>query len=110
AAVWGAFTNSGQVCISVERVYVEEPIAEEFTRRVVEKTKQLRQGIDGNEAGDDKRVDVGAMTFPKQIETVEDHLADAKARGAQVLTGGQRNPSMPGRFFEPTVIANADHS
>jgi acyl-CoA reductase-like NAD-dependent aldehyde dehydrogenase len=110
AAVWGAFTNSGQVCISVERVYVEEPIAEEFTRRVVEKTKQLRQGIDGNEAIGDKRVDVGAMTFPKQVETVEDHLADAKVRGAQILTGGQRNPSMPGRFFEPTVITNVDHS
>ncbi len=110
AAVWGAFTNSGQVCISVERVYVEEPIAEEFTRRVVEKTKQLRQGIDGDEASGDKRVDVGAMTFPKQVETVEDHLADAKVRGAQILTGGQRNPHLRGRFFEPTVIANVDHS
>jgi acyl-CoA reductase-like NAD-dependent aldehyde dehydrogenase len=106
AAVWGAFTNSGQVCISVERVYVEEPIAEEFTRRVVEKTKQLRQGIDEGS----QRVDVGAMTFPKQVETVEEHLADAKARGAQILTGGQRNPHLPGRFFEPTVITEVDHS
>ena len=57
AAVWGAFTNSGQVCISVERVYVEETIADEFTKRVVEKTRALRQGID--EACSDKRVDVG---------------------------------------------------
>ncbi len=110
AAVWGAFTNSGQVCISVERVYVEAPIADEFTRRVVEKTKQLRQGIDGNEAATDKRVDVGAMTFPKQIETVEEHIADAKARGAQILTGGQRNAALPGRFFEPTVLSHVDHS
>jgi acyl-CoA reductase-like NAD-dependent aldehyde dehydrogenase len=108
--VWGAFTNSGQVCISVERVYVEEPIAEEFARRVVEKTKQLRQGVDGNEADGEQRVDVGAMTFPKQVETVEEHLADARTRGAQILTGGQRNPHLPGRFFEPTVITEVDHS
>ncbi|MBI1761967.1 MAG: aldehyde dehydrogenase family protein [Acidobacteria bacterium] len=110
AAVWGAFTNSGQVCISVERVYVEAPIAAEFTRRVVEKTRALRQGIDGNEAATDKRVDIGAMTFPKQVETVEAHIADAKLKGAQILTGGQRNPNLPGRFFEPTVLAGVDHS
>ena len=64
AAVWGAFTNSGQVCISVERVYVEESIADEFTRRVVEKTRVMRQGIDAGEAATNNRVDVGAMTFP----------------------------------------------
>ncbi len=108
AAVWGAFTNSGQVCISVERVYVEDAIADEFTRRVVEKTRALRQGSDVNEA--EARVDIGAMTFPKQVETVEDHINDAKARGAQVLTGGQRNPNLPGRYFEPTVLANVNHS
>ncbi len=110
AAVWGAFTNSGQVCISVERVYVEEPIAEEFTRRVVEKTKSLRQGSDVSEINTNSRVDVGAMTFPKQIETVEAHVADARAHGAQILTGGQRNPDLPGRFYEPTVLAGVDHS
>jgi acyl-CoA reductase-like NAD-dependent aldehyde dehydrogenase len=108
AAVWGAFTNSGQVCISVERVYVEDPIADEFTRRVVEKTRALRQGSDVNEA--EARVDIGAMTFPNQVETVEDHINDAKARGAQVLTGGQRNPNLAGRYFEPTVLSNVDHS
>ena len=108
AAVWGAFTNSGQVCISVERVYVEDAIADEFTRRVVEKTRALRQGSDVNEA--ETRVDIGAMTFPKQVETVEEHINDAKARGAQVLIGGQRNPNLAGRYFEPTVITNVNHS
>src|SRR5499426_497103 len=83
AAVWGAFTNSGQVCISVERVYVEEAVADEFTRRVVEKTRALRQGADVGDV--EARVDVGAMTFPKQVEIVEDHVNDAKARGAQIL-------------------------
>lgn len=110
AAVWGAFTNSGQVCISVERVYVEESIADEFTKRVVEKTRALRQGIDGTEAGSAQRVDVGAMTFPNQVEVVEDHVSDAKARGAQILTGGQRNPNLAGRFYEPTVLTGVDHS
>ncbi|HEX4949503.1 MAG TPA: aldehyde dehydrogenase family protein, partial [Blastocatellia bacterium] len=108
AAVWGAFTNSGQVCISVERVYVDEAIADDFTKRVVEKTKQLRQGVD--ETNSEQRVDVGAMTFPRQIETVEDHVNDAKAHGANILTGGKRNPNLPGRFYEPTVLTNVDHS
>src|SRR5262245_2555683 len=108
AAVWGAFTNSGQVCISVERVYVEDAVADDFTRRVVEKTRALRQGADVSETED--RVDVGAMTFPKQVEIVEDHVNDAKARGAQILAGGRRNPNLPGRYFEPTVLSDVDHS
>jgi succinate-semialdehyde dehydrogenase / glutarate-semialdehyde dehydrogenase len=108
AAVWGAFTNSGQVCISVERVYVEDAVADEFTRRVVGKTRALRQGADS--IGDERRFDVGAMTYPKQVEVVEEQIADARARGAQVLIGGGRNQSLAGRYFEPTVIVNVDHS
>jgi acyl-CoA reductase-like NAD-dependent aldehyde dehydrogenase len=110
AAVWGAFTNAGQVCISVERVYVEEAIADEFTRRVVEKTRALRQGVDADQAATEKRVDLGAITFPKQLDVIEDHVADAKARGAQILTGGQRNPDLAGQFYEPTVLGGVDHS
>jgi succinate-semialdehyde dehydrogenase / glutarate-semialdehyde dehydrogenase len=108
AAVWGAFTNSGQVCISVERVYVEDAVADEFTRRVVGKTRALRQGADS--IGDERRFDVGAMTFPKQVEVVEEQIADARARGAQVLIGGRRNQNLAGRYFEPTVLVNVDHS
>jgi acyl-CoA reductase-like NAD-dependent aldehyde dehydrogenase len=108
AAVWGAFTNSGQVCISIERVYVEDAIADEFTRRVVEKTRALRQGADSSDS--DKRIDVGAMTFPKQVEVVEYHIADARARGAQILIGGRRNQNLEGHYFEPTVLTNVDHS
>src|SRR5262245_35011427 len=110
AAVWGAFTNSGQVCISVERVYVEESIADDFIRRVVEKTRALRQGSDAKETGAGKRVDIGAMTFPKQVDIVEDQIADARARGAQILSGGRRNPNLEGRYFEPTVLTGVDHS
>jgi acyl-CoA reductase-like NAD-dependent aldehyde dehydrogenase len=108
AAVWGAFTNSGQVCISVERVYVEDAIADEFTRRVVAKTRALRQGVDA--PGSDRRIDVGAMTYPKQIDVVEEQIADARARGAHILIGGRRNEGLEGRYFEPTVLTNVDHS
>lgn len=110
AAVWGAFTNSGQVCISVERVYVEEPVADRFTDLVVAKTKELRQGFDAGAADSDQRVDVGAMTWPRQIETVNAHVEEARQKGAAILTGGQSNPALNGRFYEPTVVANVDHS
>lgn len=105
AAVWGAFMNSGQVCISVERVYVENSVADEFTRRVVEKTRKLRQGIEGAQ-----QIDVGAIVFPRQLETIEEHVKDAVARGARVLTGGKRRDELGGRFYEPTVLTDVDHS
>jgi acyl-CoA reductase-like NAD-dependent aldehyde dehydrogenase len=104
-AVWGALSNSGQICMSVERVYVEEPVAEAFTAKVVEKVRSLRQGIDT-----DFNVDVGSMTMARQLAVVEDHIADAVARGAKVLIGGRKNPRLPGLFFEPTVLVDVDHS
>jgi acyl-CoA reductase-like NAD-dependent aldehyde dehydrogenase len=103
-AVWGAFANSGQVCISTERVYVVEPLAEAFTRRVVELTQELRQGPE-----QDGDVDVGAITSQAQLEIIERQVADAVARGARVLTGGRRNPAYEGLFFEPTVLTDVTH-
>jgi acyl-CoA reductase-like NAD-dependent aldehyde dehydrogenase len=107
AAVWGAFMNAGQCCISVERVYVEDAVADEFIQRVVAQTRALRQG--SNRSGE-QRVDVGAITFPKQVEVIEEHLRDATARGACILTGGRRAAHLEGRFFEPTVLVGVDHS
>ena len=104
-AVQWAMTNSGQICMSVERVYVEEPVYDEFVSKVVDKTKALRQGVPGA-PGD---IDVGAMTFPPQLEKVEAHVADAVAKGARVLTGGKRGEG-PGRFYEPTVLVDVDHT
>src|SRR5205085_4047395 len=66
AAVWGAFANSGQACASVERCYVHERVAEEFTSRVVEKVKTLRQGAESDEGSD-----IGAMSSERQLRTVE---------------------------------------
>jgi acyl-CoA reductase-like NAD-dependent aldehyde dehydrogenase len=105
AAVWGAFANSGQACASVERCYVEERVAVDFTARVVEKTKALRQVI-----GDG--ADVCAMSSERQLLTVEEHVRDAVERGARVLTGGARARGLAerGAFHEPTVLADVNHS
>jgi len=106
AAAWGGCMMTGQVCMSVERVYVEEPVADAFTHKLVEQMQALRVGPNGRDAD----IDYGAFTSPRQIAIVERHLADAVARGATVLCGGQRIGDGPGWFWEPTVLAGVDHS
>jgi acyl-CoA reductase-like NAD-dependent aldehyde dehydrogenase len=105
AATYYSMQNGGQTCISVERVYVEEPIYDEFVQRVTAKVAKLRQGPP-QAAGS---VDVGAVTFDKQAEIVESHVEDAVAKGARIAVGGKRAAG-PGRFFEPTVLLDVDHS
>jgi acyl-CoA reductase-like NAD-dependent aldehyde dehydrogenase len=101
-AVYGAFTNSGQVCTSTERVYVVDEVADAFTRKVVEETGRLRQGATGE-------FDVGAIIDAKQLGIIEEHVRDAVASGARVLAGGRRNPSCAGLFYEPTVLVDVTH-
>jgi betaine-aldehyde dehydrogenase len=91
--------------MSIERVYVEEPIYDDFVSRVADNVRGLRQGADGEKAG----ADVGAMTSPAQVGIVEEHVADARGKGARILTGGKRKEGA-GDWYEPTVIADADHS
>ncbi len=105
AAAYYSMQNSGQTCISIERVYVEEPIYDEFVDKVAKIVGGLRQGP-STAAG---TVEIGAMTFPKQIEIVEDHVQDALSKGARALTGGKRREG-PGLFYEPTVLVDVDHS
>jgi acyl-CoA reductase-like NAD-dependent aldehyde dehydrogenase len=104
-AVWAAFMNTGQSCASVERVYVDERIAAAFTRRVVELTRELRVG---NPLDPD--VDVGPMENLGQLKVVEEHIRDARARGAEILCGGQRPDGLAGYFFQPTVLRRVDHT
>jgi succinate-semialdehyde dehydrogenase/glutarate-semialdehyde dehydrogenase len=104
AAVWGAFCNSGQSCSSVERLYVEESVADELKKKIVEKVKTLKQ-----DTGDKETTSVGAMSSERQIEIVEDHVEDFRAAGAKIETGGRRNPHLEGLFYEPTVITNANN-
>ena len=86
AAVAYGMSNSGQVCISVERIYVEEPVHDEFVEKVRGKVEALRQGPPGP-AGS---VDVGAIIFGPQIELIDAHVRDAVDKGANVLVGGRR--------------------
>ena len=106
AAVAYGMNNSGQVCISVERVYVEEPVYDEFLVRVTDKVAALRQGAPGGPGS----VDVGAIIFPPQIDLIQAHVDDAVAKGARVVTGGKRVEGADGLFFQPTVLADVDHS
>ncbi len=105
AATFYSMNNGGQVCISVERCYVEEPIYDEFVARVTEKVRALRQG----EPTGVGTVDVGAVIFPPQLDIVDEHVRDAVAKGAKVLTGGHAH-SERGRYYEPTVLVDVDHS
>jgi acyl-CoA reductase-like NAD-dependent aldehyde dehydrogenase len=105
AAAWGGMWNSGQICISVERVYVEAPVYDEFVTKVTEKVKKLRQGMDPDGSFS---TDVGAMCTPAQLDIVERHVTDAVAKGAKVLVGGKRGEN--GLFFEPTILVDVDHS
>ncbi len=104
-AVWGAFMNCGQSCGSVERVYVDQRIAEEFTRRVVNLAKNIKVGYPF-----DPGIDMGPMATLSQLEIVEEHILDAREKGAQILWGGKRKAGLPGYFIEPTVLTEVNHS
>ncbi len=104
AAVWGGFMNCGETCISVERIYVERAVAEKFTELCVAKTKKLRLGD-----GAASESEVGPMIQSRQMEKVEAQLRDAVARGARVVTGGNRRPDLGPNFLEPAVVTNVTH-
>jgi acyl-CoA reductase-like NAD-dependent aldehyde dehydrogenase len=105
AAVWGSYTNCGQVCLSVERLFVEESVSEKFAARCVEKTRKLRVG-----PGSDPASDVGPLIRPQHVQRMSDLLDDAVSRGAKVLCGGKARPDLGPNFFEPAVIFGVDSS
>ncbi len=102
--LWGAISNCGQACASIERVYVESKIYDEFTEKIISLTKNLRVGN-----GLDNDIDVGPLTSNNQLEKVEEHVFDAVNKGAKILAGGERVQG-PGFFFEPTIITEVNHS
>jgi acyl-CoA reductase-like NAD-dependent aldehyde dehydrogenase len=105
AAVWGAFMNAGQTCLSVERCYVHERIYGKFLEACVAKTGKLRLGC-----GADPNVDAGPMIHERQLRTVQTHVEDAIARGARLLAGGKPLFQLGPNFFAPTILADVDHS
>ncbi len=106
-ATYYSMQNAGQTCISIERAYVEAPVYDEFVAKVSTKVRALRVGAPQGPGS----VEVGAITFPPQLQTIESHVADAIERGARVLTGGHAVQSGgAGRFYEPTVLVDVDHT
>jgi acyl-CoA reductase-like NAD-dependent aldehyde dehydrogenase len=103
-AIWGAFVNAGQACLSVERCYVHRSIYDRFISACTEKTKQLRVGN-----GMDPEIDIGPLIHERQLHTVAQHVEDAESRGARVMAGGERLTSLGSNFHSPTVLADVNH-
>jgi len=106
AVAYAALINAGQVCTSTERVYVPQEMGETFAGAISDFVRGLRLG-----PGLDRQTDMGPLAAPAYREKVAGHVADAVAKGAKVLTGGQA-PEKLGRgwFYEPTVLVNVNHS
>ncbi|ORW69513.1 aldehyde dehydrogenase family protein [Mycolicibacter senuensis] len=102
AAVWGAMFNAGQTCVSVERVYVLEPVYDKFVAAVVRDVQALQMG-----AGEGTHF--GALINDQQLAVTERHVKEALAAGARALTGGERAGGA-GSFYPPTVLVDVDHS
>jgi acyl-CoA reductase-like NAD-dependent aldehyde dehydrogenase len=106
AAVFHGMQNSGQTCISVERVYVEAPVYDVFLEMVTGKVNELRQGVPGKPGS----TEIGAITMPKQSDIIASHVKDAVAGGARVTAGGHRRDVGGSHFFEPTILVDVDHT
>jgi succinate-semialdehyde dehydrogenase/glutarate-semialdehyde dehydrogenase len=100
-AVDDAFANAGQLCVSIERFYAEEPVFEAFRDRFVSRTRQLTLGADTDWA-----TDVGSLQSAAQLEKVTAHVEDALDRGATLLTGGRARPDIGPFVFEPTILTD----
>lgn len=98
-AVRGAFVGAGQVCVSIERIYVHRSAFEKFVQRFAERTRALKVG-----GSLDYEPDVGALGFPEQLERVERHVDDARSKGAHVVAGGQTLGELGPLFYAPTIL------
>ncbi|MEO3785808.1 succinic semialdehyde dehydrogenase [Actinocorallia sp. B10E7] len=103
AAVESAFTNAGQLCMHIERLYVQDRVFEEFRDRFVAATRALRLG-----ARYGWGYDVGSLISPRRLAEVGAHVEDARAKGARVLTGGRPRPDVSPSCYEPTVLAGVE--
>jgi acyl-CoA reductase-like NAD-dependent aldehyde dehydrogenase len=101
--VWGSFFNAGQVCMSIERVYVVEPVYDHFLEKIIAETRKLAIG---HSQSLDSPYHCGPLTDPKQLPLIQSHLDDALEKGARVLLGSQHE----GLFFEPTLLTDVDHT
>ncbi len=100
-AIRACFSNTGQLCISIERVYVHSSIFDRFLSRFGERTRALKLG-----ASFDYEVDIGSMSSQDQLEKTEEHVRDAVSKGATVVAGGRARPDIGPLFYEPTILTN----
>ncbi|WNO70318.1 succinic semialdehyde dehydrogenase [Streptomyces sp. AM8-1-1] len=100
-AVNACFPSAGQLCVSIERLYVAESIRDTFVAAFVARTKKLKVG-----AAYDYSIDVGSLTTPSQLTTVTTHIADAVSKGATIIAGGKARPDLGPLFHEPTILAD----
>lgn len=98
-AIRGCFTNAGQLCISIERLYIDESIYERFIQRLAARVSRLTLGSQL-----DFEADMGSLVSQAQLEKVESHVLDAVAKGARILAGGRPRPDIGPYYFEPTVL------
>jgi acyl-CoA reductase-like NAD-dependent aldehyde dehydrogenase len=101
----GAFENAGQFCMGIERIYVEDGIYDNIMERLMHFAPQYRMGT-----GDGFGVHMGSLTNEREVLRCEAQIADAVAKGAKVIHGGNRRPDLGPLFFEPTIVVDVDHS
>ncbi|MBG0827837.1 succinate-semialdehyde dehydrogenase (NADP(+)) [Planomonospora sp. ID67723] len=104
-ALRACFTNAGQLCISIERLYVHNAVYDAFTEKFVRQAKNMRLG-----SGLDWNVQMGSLTSRRQLDAVGAHVDDAVAKGARLLAGGKARPDLGPLFYEPTVLADVDET
>ncbi len=106
--LWGSFTNSGQSCTSIERVYVQESIYDELIKKLYYNISKLKVSDENRNYLEPGECDMGCMTSESQIQTVESHILDAVEKGAKVIIGGKRAPGS--LHFPPTLIVDVNHT
>lgn len=106
--MWGAFTNAGQNCTGIERLYVQEGIYDTLVPKLVELTKRLRTSHPNRDTSSPEDCDVGAITASFQVKVIEDHIEDAIAKGATLLCGGIKEKGS--HHIPPTIFENCNHS
>jgi aldehyde dehydrogenase (NAD+)/succinate-semialdehyde dehydrogenase/glutarate-semialdehyde dehydrogenase len=102
-AIRACFTNAGQLCISIERMYVHEDIYDRFVPRLVELVKGMKLGT-----GLDFEAEMGSLTYQRQLDAVTRHVDQAVKEGATVLAGGKARPDIGPLFYEPTLLADVN--
>ncbi|GAA4658623.1 hypothetical protein GCM10023197_09170 [Gordonia humi] len=100
-AVSGCFPSSGQLCVSIERIYLADEIFDLFVSEFTERTRALRLG-----PAYDYSMDVGSLTNSAQLDSVSAHVTDAVGKGATILAGGRARPDLGPLFFEPTILTD----